>query len=59
MNTEYASRYDQKVVGHWNEVRLISSTGQDFGTLFDVRQAYQVWTDEKARWVARKSHAVV
>ena len=53
MNKEYAARYDQAVSGQWKAVRLVSSTGKESGTLFEVRQAYQVWTDEKAKWAAR------
>ncbi len=59
MNKEYASRYDHGVQGGWKEVELKSSTGQGFGTLYDVRQAYQVWADQKAKWAARNSDAVV
>ena len=56
---EYASRYDHAVQGGWKDVELRSSTGQDIGTLYDVRQAYQVWADQKAKWVARNSLATV
>lgn len=59
MNKEYAARHDQAVLGGWKEVRLRSSTGQDFGTLYDVRQAYQVWADQKAKWVVRNGRAAV
>ena len=53
MNKEYAARYDEPVSEGWKAVRLVSSTGEEYGTLFEVRQAYQVWTDEKAKWEAR------
>ena len=55
MNELYADRYDEAVssVEVWRAVRLVSSSGKEFGTLYEVRQAYQVWTDERARWVAR------
>ncbi|KAL9069024.1 MAG: hypothetical protein Q9161_005782 [Pseudevernia consocians] len=59
MNDEYTSRYDHAVQGGWKDVELRSSTGQDIGTLYDVRQAYQVWADQKAKWVARNSLATV
>ena len=55
MDKEYAALYDQAVPKQWKTVRLMSSTGEDFGTLFEVRQAYQVWVDEKAKWAARNS----
>ena len=57
MNKEYAVQYDEAAPEKWNAVRLTSSSGQDFGTLFEVRQAYQVWADEKAKWAARNSGA--
>lgn len=57
MNKEYTARYDHAVLGGWKEVKLTSSTGQDFGSLYNVRQAYQVWADLKAKWVARRSPA--
>lgn len=57
MNKEFAARYDHAVLGGWKEVKLTSSSGQDFGTLCNVRQAYQVWADQKAKWTARKSLA--
>ena len=59
MKKEYAARYDQAVPKQWKAVRHTSSTGQDFGTLFEVRQAYQVWADEKAKWATRSSRAAV
>ena len=59
MNKEYAERHDREVQGGWKEVRLRSSTGQDFGTLYDVRQAYQVWQDQKQKWVERNGRAAV
>lgn len=55
MNKDYAGRFDHTVPEKWNAVRLTSSAGQDFGTLYEVRQAYQVWADQKAEWVARNS----
>ena len=57
MNKEFAARYDEAVSEGWKDVRVVSSTGEDFGTLFEVRQAYQVWTDEKAKWEARNRRA--
>ena len=53
MNKKYAARYDHEVSEQWKAVRLVSSSGKEYGTLFEVRQAYQVWTDEKAKWAAR------
>ena len=58
-NKKHAARYDHAVSVRWKEVRLVTSTGQDFGTLFDVRQAHQVWEDQKAKRVARNSRVVV
>lgn len=55
MNKEYAARYGQAVPEQWKAVRLTSSTGQELGTLFEVRQAYQVWADEQAKWAACRS----
>ena len=57
MNKEYAERYDAPVQEGWKEVRLVSSSGQDFGTLHEVRQAYQVWGDQKKAWHERKNQA--
>ena len=57
MNTEYARKYDEPVQEGWKEVRLMSSSGRDFGTLHEVRQAYQVWGDQKKAWQERKSQA--
>lgn len=39
----------------WKDVEVVSSDGTEIGTLFEVRQAYQVWTDEKAKWAARNA----
>lgn len=54
MNKEFAARYDHAVLGGWKDVTLSSSSGQDFGTLYNVRQVYQVWADQRAKWVTRK-----
>ena len=56
MDKKYAKPYKHEV-SEWKAVRVVSSTGKDCGTLFEVRQAYQVWTDEKARWAVRKARA--
>ena len=52
MNEHYAKQYDGAVSEHWKGVRVVSSSGKEYGTLHDVRQAYQVWTDERAKWEA-------
>ena len=57
MNVEYASKHDAPVQEGWKEVRLVSSSGQDFGTLHEVRQAYQMWGDQKKLWQERQSKA--
>ena len=59
MNEEYAARYDDPVQEGWKEVRLLSSSGEDFGTLHEVRQGYQVWGDQKKVWQERKSQATL
>ena len=59
MNEKYAAQYDHAAREGWKEVRLTSSTGQDFGTLYNVRQAYQVWADQKKVWSDRNSQAAV
>ena len=57
MNVEYAGKHDAPVQEGWKEVRLMSSSGRDFGTLHEVRQAYQVWGDQKKAWLERKDQA--
>lgn len=37
----------------WKLVNVVSENGQEIGSLWKVRQAYQVFTDEMAGWGSR------
>ena len=39
----------------WKGVEVVSSNGQNFGSLFEVRQAYHYWDEQHTAWTKRNS----
>ena len=50
MDKEYQLERNSKISEAWKIVNVVAGDGHEVGSLWKVRQAYQVFTDEMAEW---------
>lgn len=50
MDKVYQLERNSKTSDAWKTVKVVAGEGQEIGSLWKVRQAYQVFTEEMAEW---------
>lgn len=53
MDTEFQMKHHARPLEAWKVVNVVSDDGQELGSLWEVRQAYQVFAEQMAEWGAR------
>ena len=53
MDREFQLERNSKISEAWKIVEVVAGDGQELGSLWKVRQAYQVFTEEMAEWGTR------
>ena len=53
MDEAFQLERNSKISEAWKIVGVVAGDGEEIGSLWRVRQAYQVFTDEMAKWGAR------
>lgn len=53
MDKEFRLNRPSKLAEAWELVNVVSEDGREIGSLWKVRQAYQVFTEKMAEWGTR------